>query len=102
MMDLFKETMSIDVLLGDLGLPIQFISWEDEIEALLDSLPPESPPNSHSNPDADDALPNLTVKLQANGVNRVEMKANKRVRFQKFPSKFPDPNITNAYPDQFH
>ncbi|CAG7828784.1 unnamed protein product, partial [Allacma fusca] len=53
-MNPFEEPMDIDVLLGDLGSPLPFISWEDEMEALLDNLPPESPPNSHSTPDSED------------------------------------------------
>ncbi|CAG7731336.1 unnamed protein product [Allacma fusca] len=127
-MNTFEEPMDIDVLLGDIGSPIQFISWEDEMEALLDNLPPESPPNSHNTPDSDEDLPNVTAKLPDNEatppvhsqhppqpnshvvplmqlnivkpqpinrvinvpmVNRIKMKANKRVRFQKFPRQIP-------------
>ncbi|CAG7724118.1 unnamed protein product, partial [Allacma fusca] len=62
--------IDMDILLGDPCSPISFISWEEEMEALLDNTPPDSPSNSqhNHNPDPDEVPTNLTLNLSENEV----------------------------------
>ncbi|CAG7727147.1 unnamed protein product, partial [Allacma fusca] len=89
-MESFDDPMDIEVLLGDLGSPISFISWEEDVDALLDNLPPESPkstpespPNSPHNPDHVEALTNLNLNVSDKEVTT--------------PAQFQSPNQPNAH-----